>query len=125
MPRNTNDERFEAGSGNVFADLGLPNPEIALKKAELAAKIAERIEANGWSQAKAAELMDIDQPKVSAIVRGRLKDFSIERLITCLQKLGQTVSFVFVPMVEQKSSRKKIGVRTKSADRKTKIAGRF
>ena len=56
-------ERFETGSGNVFADLGLPQPEVAMKKAELAARIAKRIEANGWSQFKAAKIMRIAAPE--------------------------------------------------------------
>jgi predicted XRE-type DNA-binding protein len=109
------DEQFETGSGNVFADLGLPNPDIALKKAELAAKIAERIEECRWSQTKAAELMAIDQPKVSAIVHGRLKDFSLERLITCLERLGQSVGFVFESVKDKNQSRRKVTARTKSS----------
>jgi len=54
--------QFEQGSGNVFADLGLPNPEIALAKAELVRRIREVIAERKLSQAKAAELLGIDQP---------------------------------------------------------------
>ena len=99
----------------MFADLGLPDPDMTLKKAELAAKIAERIDTNGWSQTKAAAMMAIDQPKVSAIIRGRLKDFSLERLITCLERLGQPVGFVFGSVSAKKSLEKKIVAGTKSS----------
>jgi predicted XRE-type DNA-binding protein len=109
------DERFETGSGNVFADLGLPDPDMALKKAELASKIAERIDANGWSQTTAAKRMAIDQPKVSAIIRGRLKDFSLERLITCLERMGQPVGFVFAPLEAKTRIRKKTVARTRQS----------
>jgi predicted XRE-type DNA-binding protein len=115
MPSNTDDERFETGSGNVFADLGLPDPDMALKKAELAAKIAERIAANGWSQTKAAAVMDVDQPKVSAIIRGRLKDFSLERLIICLERLGQPVGLVFLNVIAKQPNGKRVPSRPKSS----------
>ncbi|MBW3571360.1 MAG: helix-turn-helix domain-containing protein [Gemmatimonadetes bacterium] len=64
--------RFGSGSGNVFANLGVPDPQEARVKAGLAQAIAETIGRRGLTQARAAEIMDVDQPKVSAIVRGRL-----------------------------------------------------
>lgn len=79
------------GSGNVFADLGLPNPEEALAKARLASKISDIIDECGLTQEEAAKLMRIDQPKVSAIVRGRLESFSMERLIRFVLLLGHDV----------------------------------
>jgi predicted XRE-type DNA-binding protein len=69
-------------SGNVFRDLGVPNLEEAFAKAELAAKIAALVESKGLTQVSAAKLLGIDQPKVSALLRGRLTGFSIERLIS-------------------------------------------
>jgi predicted XRE-type DNA-binding protein len=83
------------GSGNVFADLEFPDPGLAQAKAELALQIHETIRRRGWTQTKAAAVMGIDQPKVSAIVRGRLSDFSLDRLVTCLGRLGRTVQFRF------------------------------
>ena len=76
------------GSGNVFADLGLPNPEERLAKAQLAYAIARVIEERGLTQRAAAALMGIDQPKVSHILRGRLADFSTDRLLGFLTGLG-------------------------------------
>ena len=63
---------FVVGSRNVFADLGHPRPAEALAKAELARKIGAIIDRRGLTQAAAAEVLEIDQPKVSALTRGRL-----------------------------------------------------
>lgn len=82
---------YTVSSGNVFADLGVRNPEEALAKAELAHKIAVLIRAKGLTQKRAAELLQIDQPKISALVRGQLTGFSLERLMRLLLLLGQDV----------------------------------
>jgi predicted XRE-type DNA-binding protein len=81
-------------SGNVFADLGVDAPEEALAKAELAAKISEIVAAKGLTQAEAAKVLGIDQPKVSALLRGKLTGFSTERLIRFLNGLGRDVEIV-------------------------------
>jgi predicted XRE-type DNA-binding protein len=91
-------------SGKVFADLGLDAPEEALAKAELAAKISEIIEAKGLTQAAAAKVLGIDQPKVSALLRGKLTGFSTERLIKFLNALGRDVEIVV-----KDRSRRKVG----------------
>lgn len=83
--------RFESGSGNVFADLGLPDPEEALAKARLAQAISETIERRVLTQEEAAKIMGLDQPKVSAIVRGRLTGFTQDRLTRCVLALGNDV----------------------------------
>lgn len=85
------------GSGNVFEDLGRPRPAEALAKAELARKIAELIAERRLTQAAAAALLDIDQPKVSALVRGRLAGFSLDRLVRFLVLLGRDVEIVVKP----------------------------
>lgn len=82
---------YEIGSGNVFQDLGLPNAEERLAKAKLAAKIIELIEMRNLNQKKAAFLLEIDQPKISALYHGRLSGFSISRLIKFLNLLEQDV----------------------------------
>lgn len=89
--------RFEPGSGNVFADLGLPNPDEALVKAGLAQAIAAAIERCGLTQEDAARLMGLDRPKVSAIVRGRLAGFSQDRLTRCVLALGNDVEITIRP----------------------------
>jgi predicted XRE-type DNA-binding protein len=84
-------KNYIVSSGNVFADLGLPNPEEALAKAELAHKITEVVRARKLTQVQTAELLGIDQPKVSALIRGRLSGFSLERLMRFLLMLGQDI----------------------------------
>ena len=83
--------KIERGSGNVFADLGLPDAEERLAKAELAQRIATLIDAEGLTQTQAAARLGIDQPKVSMLTRGRLKDFFVERLMGLLVLLGRDV----------------------------------
>ena len=90
--KERDDTSVTYGSGNVFADLGLPNPEQLLLKARLASMIYDVIEARGWTQTHAAEVMGIKQPDVSDITRGRLTNFSAERLIHLLGKLDQRVT---------------------------------
>lgn len=87
----SDDVEVTRGSGNVFADLGFPDAEEHLAKAELALAIKRRIAAKSLTQAQAAKLMNETQPNVSAIVRGRLKAFSLERLMHHLQALGLDV----------------------------------
>jgi predicted XRE-type DNA-binding protein len=82
------------GGGNVFADIGLPNPEERLAKAGLAIRIAAAIRARRLTQARAARILKIDQPKVSRLLRGRLSGFSTERLIHFLTLLGRDVEIV-------------------------------
>jgi predicted XRE-type DNA-binding protein len=82
------------GSGNVFADIGLPNPEERLAKADLAIRIALAIRARRLTQARAARILKIDQPKVSRLLRGRLSGFSTERLMHFLTLLGRDVEIV-------------------------------
>jgi predicted XRE-type DNA-binding protein len=94
------ENRVYISSGNVFADLGLPNSEERLVKAELARKISEAITFRKLTQVQAAELLGIDQPKISALVRGRLSGFSIERLFHFLNDLDNDVEIVIKPKPE-------------------------
>jgi predicted XRE-type DNA-binding protein len=89
--------RVEQGSGNVFADLGLSNPDLILAKAELVQRIRELIEERRLTQVKAAKLLGLDQPKVSALVRGRVEGYSIDRLFRFLNALGQRVEITIRP----------------------------
>ncbi len=82
------------GSGDVFRDLGLKNPEELLAKAKLAAQIVQILEERRLSQTQAARLLGVDQPKVSLIYRGRLDDFSVERLIRFLTALHRDIRIV-------------------------------
>jgi predicted XRE-type DNA-binding protein len=92
---------YEDSSGNVFADLGIENPEEALAKSELARQIGKLIKKKKLTQKQAAEILGIDQPKISALIRGRLRSFSLERLIRFLNELGQDVSIMISPARSQ------------------------
>ena len=83
-----------ASSGNVFADIGVPEPEEELAKAQLASRIREIVRSSRLTQVAAAGVMGIDQPKVSAVLNGRLSSFSSERLMRLLTRLGQDVEIV-------------------------------
>ncbi len=86
--------KVQASSGNVFADLGLENSDELLVKAELARKISSIITKQYMTQAEAAELLGIDQPKVSALINGKLSGFSTVRLFRFLNALGRDVEIV-------------------------------
>lgn len=80
------------GSGNVFADMGLPNPEERLVKARLAGRIHDVILVRGWTQKHAAGVLGVSQPDVSKITRGQLREFSVARLLGFLAKLDNRVT---------------------------------
>jgi predicted XRE-type DNA-binding protein len=80
-------------SGNVFADLGLPHSEEDMLKVQIARVITATVKKRGLTQAEIGRLVGVDQAKVSAVARGRLDGFSVERLILFLVKLGRDVTF--------------------------------
>jgi predicted XRE-type DNA-binding protein len=84
-------KHYVEGSGNIYADLGVGNPQEARAKADLAHRIVDIIEGRKLTQVQAAKVLGVDQPKVSALMRGRLTDFSIERLLRFLLLLGHDV----------------------------------
>ena len=82
---------YTPSSGNVFADLNLPNADDLLAKAELTARIIAEIQRRRMTQAQAAAILGIDQPKISALKQGKLAGFSIERLMRFLLLLGRDI----------------------------------
>ncbi len=95
--------RVTRGSGNVFADLGLPNPEQELLKAQLSLQIYRIVKQRGLTQAQAASVLGIKQPHVSALMRNRAGNFSVGRLMEFLTALGQDVRITVKP------TRKRVG----------------
>lgn len=87
----------EISSGNVFADLGIENPEEELTKAKLVWEIEQIIKKKKLTQVAAAKVMGINQPKVSALISRKLDGFSVERLIHFLNRLGQDIDIVVRP----------------------------
>jgi predicted XRE-type DNA-binding protein len=89
--------KVQSSSGNVFADLGLANADELLIKAELVRQISNLIDAKNITQTEVAKILDIDQPKVSALLNGKLSGFSTERLFRFLNALGSDVEIRVVP----------------------------
>lgn len=86
-----------ASSGNVFADLGLDQAEVLLAKSKIAAQIGRLIRERELTQAEAAQPLGVDQPKISALMRGKLAGFTIDRLLRFLTDLGCDVEIVVRP----------------------------
>lgn len=97
MPKKHGEIQYEVGSGNVFADLGYEDAEEALAKADLARAIGAIIEERGLTQAQAAAVLGVDQPKVSALLRGRLSGFSSDRLFRFLNLLDRDIEIAIGP----------------------------
>jgi len=81
-------ERVHQSSGNVFADLELPQADECRAKSELAVRIFKIIKHRKLTQAAAGKILGINQPKVSALLHGRLQGFSTDRLFRFLNALG-------------------------------------
>lgn len=97
MSKKITNNEIEESSGNVFSDLRLPRPEECLVKADLAIQINKLIKQRKLNQTDAAKLLGLDQPKISALSRGRLTGFSVERLFKLLAILDQDIEIVIKP----------------------------
>ncbi len=98
-------ERVIPSSGNVFADMGLPDAAELDTKARLGAAISRIVERRGLSQAEVAMALEINQPKVSALLHYKLEGFSVERLMRFLVALGQDVEIVVKAKPRSRSAR--------------------
>ena len=88
------DMRVTHSSGNVFADLGLPNPEELLQKTKLVVAISDAIKARGLTQSDAGKIMGVSQPDLSKLLRGRTMSFTLDRLVGMLNELGMDVDMI-------------------------------
>jgi predicted XRE-type DNA-binding protein len=102
------------GSGNVFADLGFERPEEELLKAQLVREIRDILKRRKLTQAKAAALLGLKQPDVSALITGRVHKFSLERLLRSVRRLDRDV----VMVIRAKRSARTAPPARKSAQRK-------
>jgi predicted XRE-type DNA-binding protein len=85
------------GSTNVYADLGFPNADEMLIKAQLVSKIREIIKSQQWTQQQAAKVLGITQPKLSDMLNGRFRGISEVKLLDCLNRLGRNIQIVVGP----------------------------
>ena len=103
--------RIVRSSGNVFADISVPDPETHLVKAELVRSIADLVEAEGLTQAEAAARLGMSQPDVSKMLKGQFRPISIERLMRCLVALGQNVTIEIGPAPKRVAPAIKVNAR--------------
>lgn len=88
---------IEQGSTNVYADLGYPDADEMLIKAQLATKIGDIIKRRRLTQVQAAEIVGISQPKLSVLLRGQFRGISEAKMLECLARLGREVRIVIGP----------------------------
>jgi len=113
---------YEMSSGNVFVDFGYANPEEAQAKWDLSYLIKKSIQDRGLTQKQAAELMSIDQPKVSKIISGILSEFTLERLMKYLVSLGYDVE---IKATQNKAVKPSIHVRKPASINGSKASTRL
>ena len=101
---------YEVSTGNVYADLGFADAAEMLAKARIVAQIGRIIQDRKLTQVQAADLLGIDQPKVSALLRGHFKGYSQERLIGFLTKLGMDVEIVVRPKARKRRTEGTVSV---------------
>ncbi len=94
-------EKIHRGSGNVFADIGLPHPERVLARAQIMSRITEIIKEQGLNQKQAAEVLDIPQSKVSCLMNGKLSMFSLDHLFELLNALDRNVEIIIKPKAKE------------------------
>lgn len=88
---------IEKSSGNVYADIGLADPQEMLVKAKLASKIGDIIKRQHLTQQQAAELLGMPQPKVSKLLNGQFRGISETKMLECLARLGRDIDIVVKP----------------------------
>ena len=96
-PNLATDSEYTVGSDNVFEDLGFEQPDEELAKAKLVMAIGQAIRERDLTQVQAASLLGLDQPKVSALLKGRFGGFSTDRLLRLLVALDRDVDIVVKP----------------------------
>ena len=105
----TDTMQTERGSGNVFTDLGLPDADAQLLKAELVTRLDRIIRQRGITQVEAAKLLGLSQPDVSRLLRGNFREYSMERLLRLLTVLGRDVYIVIREPDSERPGRLSIG----------------
>lgn len=106
MPKKNDMNQVTEGTGNVYADLGVPDAEAMLVKAHLATAIADSIAARKLTQKQAAEVLGMTQPKLSNLLNGRFRGISEAKMMDCLARLGRDVRII---IGQERPRRKKPG----------------
>lgn len=90
--------KFKESSGNVYADLNLPDAEELYLKATLGFEVFQIIEARNLTQAEAAKILDVKQPEISRLKNGKFNHYSVERLFTFLARLNHDIEIRIIPV---------------------------
>lgn len=90
--------KFEKSSGNVFKDLGLPDADELFLKAKLGFEVFRIIEDCKLTQAQAAKILGVKQPEISWLKKGKFNHYSVERLLTFLNRLNRDVEIRIMPV---------------------------
>jgi len=96
-----NDSVIKYGTGNIFADLGFPDADTHLLKAQLVTRIQNILQDRKLTQVEAGRIMGISQPDISRMLRGQFRDLSVERIMRLLTRLGCDVDIVVKPQGSQ------------------------
>lgn len=88
------DTKVEVGEGSIYSDIGLKNHEEMETKSNLVSEISKAIKKRKLTQVEAAEIFGISQPKLSELLNGRFRGYSVERLLHFLNEIGQDVDIV-------------------------------
>ena len=88
---------IQEGTGNIYADLGVPDADEMLVKAQLAAAIGDILRAKRLTQQRAAEILGLPQPKLSNLLNGHFRGISESKMIDCLTRLGRDIRIVVGP----------------------------
>ena len=101
---NNEPKEYEVGSGNVFADIGVPHAEEHLIKAHLVYRISQIIDGRALTQTAAAKALGVKQPDISKMLNGQFRQFSVERLLRFLVALNQDVRIVLKEHRDRRSN---------------------
>ncbi len=101
---------FEKSSGNVFEDLGLPDAEELFLRATLGFKVFQIIENRKLTQAEAAKILEVRQPKISRLKKGKFNHYSVERLMTFLNQLNLDIEIHIIPAKNREGQQRVVAV---------------
>ena len=102
--------RFEKSSGNVFKDLGLPDADELLLKAELGFEIFRIIEDRGLTQTQAAKILGTNLREISRLRKGKFSHYSIERLLTFLNRLNRDIEIRITPVEDREGQQRVVAM---------------
>lgn len=102
--------KFEKSSGNVFADLDLPDAEELFLKAELGFAVFQIIEERKLTQAEAADILGVKQPEISRLKNGKFNHYSVERLLAFLTRLNRDIEIRIVPVENRVGKQRVVAV---------------